>query len=119
MLSQFSTNLIHISYRQNLEDGDHISLPSGFQHADDLDEGVLDRKLEAGVILDVLDGLDPAGVILYQVGVAEHALADLPDLAHQGHHAHLLATQHQRLVTLKFHFEGYVRYTYRHPEICR
>ena len=106
MLSQFSTNLIHISYRQNLEDGDHISLPPGFQNADDLDEGVLNRKLEAGVILDVLDGLDPAGVILYQVGVAEHALADLPDLAHQGHHAHLLATQHQRLVTLKFHFEG-------------
>ena len=100
------SNLIHISNRQNLEDGDHISLPSGFQHADDLDEGVLNRKLEAGVILDVLDGLDPAGVILNQVGVAEHALADLPDLAHQGHHAHLLATQHQRLVTLKFHFEG-------------
>ena len=107
MLSQFSTNLIHVSYRQNFEDSDHVSLPSGFYHADDLDEGVLDRKLEAGVILDVLDGLDPAGVILYQVGVAEHALADLPDLAHQGHHAHLLATQHQRLVTLKFHFEGY------------
>ena len=81
MLSQFSTNLIHISYRQNLEDGDHISLPSGFQNADDLDEGVPDRKLEAGVILDVLD-------------VAEHALAALPDLAHQGHHAHLLATHH-------------------------